>query len=192
MKKFLLAMTLMAALCACTQKQNALVVYFSLSGPTYTSDGIVQLEKGNTQRFAEIIGEATGAELFRIERDTPYPDDFEAVCAVSEQELKDGIRPALKADIDTKPYDVIYVGWPCWCDTMPMCVLAFLESHNLSGKTIVPFTTHEGSGFGNGLEDLKKACPGATIAEGMELPGHEVKDARDRILAWLAQTAKAE
>lgn len=181
MKKFLYAMATIAALCACTQKHNTLVVYFSLTGPTYTPEGIVQLEKGNTQLFAEMIGEATGADLFRIERDTPYPDTYEAVCAVSEQELKSGARPALKADIDTDPYDIIFVGWPCWCGTMPMCVLTFLESHDLSGKTIVPFTTHEGSGFCNGLEDLRKACPGATIAEGMALAGHTVSASGDQI-----------
>lgn len=169
---------------ACAHQPRTLVAYFSITGPTYTPDGIVSLEKGNTQTFAETICEFTGADLFRIERENPYPDDYEAICSISRQETESGARPALKADIETDSYDVIYIGWPCWGGTMPMCVRTFLESHDLSGKKIIPFSTHEGSGFGHGLEDLKASCPGATIIEGLALAGHEVKDAQDQIRAF--------
>ena len=172
-------------LTACTSGPHTLVAYFSLSGQTYTPDGIVSLEKGNTQVFAEQIGELTGAPLFRIERADPYPDDFEAVCAIADEELKTGARPALKADIDVDAYDTIYLGWPCWSGTMPMCVLTFLEAHDFSGKTIIPFTTHGGSGFGNSLEDLRKACPDARIADGMELPGHLVRESGRQIVEFV-------
>ena len=166
---------------ACTSAPRTLVAYFSLSGPTYTPDGIVSLEKGNTQAFAEKIAEYTGATLFRIETEKPYTGDFEAICAIADDEKNNNARPALKADLDIDGYDTIYLGWPCWCGTMPMCVLTFLEAHDFSGKTIIPFTTHGGSGFGDSLDDLRKACPDATITEGMELPGHLVLSSDEAI-----------
>ena len=178
-KKFLLLPVVM--LSACTPGPSTLVAYFSLSGPTYTPDGIISLEKGNTQAFAEQIVEYAGADLFRIETVEPYTGDFEAICAIADKEKENNARPALKADVDIDGYDTIYLGWPCWCGTMPMCVLTFLESHDFSGKTIIPFGTHEGSGFGNGLEDLRKACPDAKIAEGMEIPGHLVLESGEKI-----------
>lgn len=82
---------------ACAHQPRTLVAYFSITGPTYTPDGIVSLEKGNTQTFAETICEFTGADLFRIERENPYPDDYEAICSISRQETESGARPALKA-----------------------------------------------------------------------------------------------
>lgn len=169
MKK--LFITAILALCAFAATAQTLVVYYSKPGETYTPDGLVNLKVGNTQEVAERIQKLTGADIFRLETVKSYPDNHEKLIDVAKDELNANARPALTADIDISKYDTIYLGWPCWWGTMPMCVFTFLEAHDWSGKTIVPFTTHEGSGFGSGLRDLKAAAKGATVARGLSLRG---------------------
>ena len=90
---------------------------------------------------------------------------------VAKEELNAKARPAIKDDIDISKYDTIYIGWPCWWGTLPMCLFTFIEKHDWAGKTVIPFTTHEGSGFGSGLRDLKAAVQGATVTQGLSLRG---------------------
>ncbi|MBR1872174.1 MAG: NAD(P)H-dependent oxidoreductase [Bacteroidales bacterium] len=78
-------------------------------------------------------------------------------------------------------YDTIILGYPCWWGTYPMCVATFLEGHDWTGKTVIPFTTHEGSGFGQSLRDLKAAIPAATIKKGLSIQGSKVKSAQAQI-----------
>jgi len=73
-------------------------------------------------------------------------------------------RPELTNTVENmESYDVIYLGYPNWWGTMPMAVFTFLESYDFSGKTIIPFCTHEGSGIGNSERDIKKLCPKAKV-----------------------------
>ena len=80
--------------------------------------------------------------------------------------------------------DVIFVGYPIWCGTMPMPMYTFLEHYDLTGKTIVPFCTHEGSGFGSSLAEIAKVCPGTVIAPALEVKGCKVEENAGRIAAW--------
>ena len=179
MKNFFL--TVILALCALSASAQTLVVYYSRTGQNYTSDGIVNLKKGNTQVVAEQIQKLTKADIFRLETVKEYAVDYYECTQEAKEELNAKARPALKADIDISKYDTIYLGWPCWWSTYPMCVATFLEAHDWSGKTVIPFTTHEGSGFGQSLRDLKAAIPAAAIGKGLSIQGSKVKTASTQI-----------
>ena len=183
-KRILLAVIALAA--AMTVNAQTLVVYYSRSGSNYTSDGIVDLKVGNTQVVAEQIQKLTKADIFRLETVKTYPADYMECTQVAKDELNAKARPELKADIDISKYDTIYLGWPCWWGTMPMCVFTFLEAHDWTGKTVIPFTTHEGSGFGSGLRDLKAAVKGATVTKGLSIQGSKVNSAGKQIENFVA------
>ena len=174
-------LTVILALAALSASAQTLVVYYSRTGQNYTSDGIVNLKKGNTEVVAEQIQKLTGADIFRLETVKEYAVDYYECTQEAKDELNAKARPALKADIDLSKYDTIYLGWPCWWGTMPMCVFTFLEAHDWAGKTVIPFTTHEGSGFGQSLRDLKAAIPSATIGKGLSIQGSKVKTASAQI-----------
>lgn len=169
MKRIIL--TAILALAALTASAQTLVVYYSKPGETYTPDGIINLKKGNTQEVAERIQKFAKADIFRVETVKSYPDEYMKLIDVAKEELNVKARPAIKEDIDISKYDTIYIGWPCWWGTLPMCMFTFIEKHDWTGKTVIPFTTHEGSGFGSGLRDLKAAVKGATVAKGLSLRG---------------------
>ena len=70
---------------------------------------------------------------------------------------------------------------------MPMPVFTFLEEYDLSGKTIAPFCTHEGSGLGHSVADIRKVCPHSAVLEGLAIRGGDVKDAKDAVSAWFRE-----
>jgi len=78
----------------------------------------------------------------------------------------------------------VFVCFPCWCGTAPMCVFTFLEHYDFTGKTIVPLCTNEGSGLANSVEHIRKACPGANVKEGLSVRGHKCEAAAVEIGAW--------
>ena len=164
---------------------GTLVVYYSRKGENHMPGGIQVLEKGNTEYAAEYIAKALGADLFEIDTVVPYAADYRACCGQAVAEAKAKARPEIKGYVeDISGYDTIFVCFPCWCGTAPMCVFTFLEHYDLSGKKIVPLCTHEGSGLANAPEYLAKSCPGAVIAEGLAVRGHQVKDSEAEIAAW--------
>lgn len=164
-------LTAIVMLSAFAASAQTLVVYYSKPGETYTPDGMVNLKVGNTQEVAQRIQKLTGADIFRVETVKEYPDDHMKLINVAQEELNAKARPAIKEDIDISKYDTIYIGWPCWWGTLPMCMFTFIEKHDWTGKTVIPFTTHEGSGFGSGLRDLKAAVKGATVTKGLSIRG---------------------
>ena len=106
--------------------------------------------------------------------------------AEARREKEENARPAMEISLqDIEPYDVIFLGYPNWCGTMPMVLWTFLESHDFTGKIIKPFCTHEGSGWGRSLEDLHRLCPAVRIEEGLTLFGTTVADAGDDVRRWL-------
>lgn len=164
---------------------DVLVVYYSRKGESYTQNGIEVLEKGNTEWAAEFIREALNADLFEIETVRPYPEDYRKCCAQATGEAKANARPEIKGYVeDLSGYDTIFVCYPCWCGTAPMCVFTFLEHYDLTGKKIVPLCTNEGSGMGKSEKDLARSCPGANIAAGLSVRGHQTVRCKDGIMAW--------
>lgn len=165
---------------------NILVAYFSRAGNNYVGGGIVNLPVGNTEVVAKMIQEMTKGDLFHIEPLKAYPDDYHETVDVSRQELRDNARPKLASHLkDIASYDVIFLGYPNWCGTMPMPVFTFLEEYDLAGKKIVPFCTHEGSGLGQSIMDIKKLCPLSTITNGLAVRGSNVKSAQNEVSEWL-------
>ena len=166
--------------------KKKLIAYFSRTGNNYVGGKIVNLATGNTDVAAQMIQKLTGGDLFRIDTVKPYPSDYEETTDVARQELRQNARPELTGRVDNMPdYDVIFIGYPNWWGTMPMAVYTFLEANDFSGKTIVPFCTHEGSGLGHSESDVRKVCPGATVLKGLAITGGSVQRAGNQIEAWL-------
>ncbi|AVB75611.1 flavodoxin [Methanococcus maripaludis] len=82
-------------------------------------------------------------------------------------------------------YDTIFLGYPNWLGTVPMAVLTFLEEYDFSGKTLIPFCTHEGSGMGHSESDIAKNCPDAKILNGFSILGSQVTSSKKDIKKWL-------
>ena len=165
---------------------KCLIAYFSRKGNNYVNGQIVNLTKGNTEVIAEMIRDKTNGDLFHIESVAVYPADYMETTEVAKKELHDHARPELKNTIPSiAPYDVIFLGYPNWWGTMPMPVYTFMESCDFSGKTIVPFCTHEGSGLGRSVSDIKKICPNSTVLDGVAIRGGDVNEAQDSISGLL-------
>jgi flavodoxin len=167
-------------------KKKALIAYFSRKGNNYVSGKIADLKVGNTEVAARMIQEITGGNLFQIEAVKAYPLDYTATTEVAKQELRSKARPALSTHVEAlDSYDVIFLGFPNWWGTMPMPVCTFLEEYDFTGKTIIPFCTHEGSGLGSSEKDIAKLCPAAKLLKGLAIHGTRVNDAKKDIANWL-------
>ena len=166
--------------------KKCLIAYFSRKGSNYVSGRIVDLPIGNTEVVAKMIQEIMGGDLFHIEAVKPYPKDYTETTEVAKDELRVKARPELTNHIDNMDcYDVIFLGYPNWWETMPMPVFTFLEEYDFSGKTIIPFCTHEGSGLGHSEKDIAKLCPKATVVKGLALHGTRVNAAKKDVTNWL-------
>ena len=164
---------------------NTLVVYYSRKGENHMPGGIQVLEKGNTAYAAEYIAKATNADLFEIDTVKPYAENYRECCMEAVAEAKAKARPEIKGFVaDIAPYDTIFVCFPCWCGTAPMCVFTFLEHYDFTGKKIIPVCTNEGSGLANSEADIAASCPGATLAPGLSIRGHKCKDSEEELTAW--------
>ena len=166
--------------------KKCLVAYFSRKGQNYVSGKIVELKVGNTEVVANMIQKIVRGDLFPIESGTAYPKDYTETTEVAKNELRAKARPKLTGRVENmKAYDVIILGYPNWWGTMPMPVYTFLESYDFSGKTIVPFCTHEGSGMGHSEKDIAKACPKAAVLQGIAIHGTNASSAESEVSSWL-------
>jgi flavodoxin len=172
---------------ACGQNKNdmnqkALVIFFSHAGENYS---VGNIEVGNTKIVADYISEITGADQFEIIAEKNYDMPYMDLIKVAQDEAKAGELPAYKGDVDVAPYDIIFIGGPIWWGTYPQVMFTFFKDHDLSGKTVIPFTTHEGSGLASTVQDVKKAWPEATVKDGFAIYGHEVRSGRAKVEKWL-------
>lgn len=167
------------------RQKNILIAYFSHKGENYSNGSIVKLEKGNTERAAEILAKVTGGDLFEIRREKKYPFSYKECVSESRRELQENARPKLAEDIDITGYDEIYLGFPNWCGTMPMPVWTFLENHDFTGKRVFPFCTNEGSGMGKSEADLIRLLPGIEAEKGLPIHGSSVDTSEEEIKAWV-------
>lgn len=161
------------------EMSKKLIAFYSRADDNYVNGLIKTLEVGNTEVAAGIIKELTGADLFKLEQLKPYARDYNECIAQAQADQRQNARPDLKSFPETlDEYDVIYLGYPNYWSTMPMAVFTFLEHFDFSGKTIKPFCTHEGSGLGSSLSDIKKLCPAAKVEKGLAIHGGSVKRSR--------------
>jgi len=169
-------------------RTKSLIAYYSRRGNNYVGGRIVNLPVGNTEVVAEMIQNLTGGDPFRMETLRDYPVDYTRTTEVAQEELRRNVRPELSGHVDNlDDYSVIFLGYPNWWGTMPMAVFTFLEAHDFSGKTILPFCTHEGSGIGRSEGDIRKLCPGAQVLKGLAIKGGSVQGSGEAIAAWLRQ-----
>ncbi len=146
------------------------------------------LRNGNTRVVAEHIQKNVGGDIFRIETTDSYPAEYNDVTAQAKRELESGYRPALKTTLpDFDQYDIIYLGSPNWWNTIAPAVMTFLESYSFSGKTIVPFVTHEGSRLGASVTDIQKLAPQANVLKGLPVRGGAANSAMSDVQKWLKE-----
>lgn len=179
MKQLLLI--LLATLCvtSCSQRseEKTLVVYFS--------------HTNNTATIAEYIQSLTDADTFRLEPVVAYPTAYAEHEPIAKKERDEQARPALKADKENiNEYDVIFIGFPIWWEDAPMIIATFLESHDFTGKTIIPFCTHGGGGPGQAFNNVKHYAPNAKYLEGYAMKGSNVASDKPNVEQWLKRIGK--
>lgn len=141
---------------------------------------------GNVEYMARTIQQAVGGDLLRIETVEEYPLEHEALVDFAAEEQEAGARPALATQIENlEQYDTIFLGYPNWWGDMPQALYTFLESYDLSGKTIIPFCPHGGSGFSRTQSTIAELQPNATVREdGLALSRNDVADSAEQVTAW--------
>ena len=164
-----------------------LVVYFSMPDNVDDSTVVIDGETlGNTQYMAYVIQETVGADIFRIEPETPYPTDHDELVDLASEEQSDNARPAIKDTIDNfDTYENIFVGYPNWWGDMQMILYSFFDEYDFSGKTIIPFNTHGGSGFSGTISTIKELEPGAEVLDGKSISRNDIQDAEQEIVDWV-------
>ncbi len=145
---------------------------------------------GNTLAMADRVAEVTGAKLHRLEAADPYPEDYDQTADRAKKEQDEGTYPEVANPVaDWESYDTIYLGYPIWWYELPMIVQGFVNDHDWSGKTVVPFNSHEGSGDGGTYDDLRDMC-GTTVLDGLAIRGTTVSSSLDQVDAWLTGLGK--
>lgn len=175
------------------QKSNILIAYFTVpetdgvdavasASRVVTADGLM----GNTQFIATEIQKNLGGDLFAIETEQEYPGTHDKLLDFAYNEKSDNDRPKLATHIDNlDDYDYIFVGYPNWNADLPMPLYSFFEEYDFSGKTIIPFVTHGGSGFSGTINTIKKLEPDATVIEsGLSISRNNVSKAQSDIKQW--------
>ena len=170
---------------------RVLVVYFSRTGEQYN---VGVIDKGNTAIVAEMIAESAGADIWEIlPADDHYPMTYSELTDVAKQEQNDDARPAYAGEApDLSQYDTIFIGAPVWWGDWPMIMYTFFENNKdgLSGKTLIPFSTHEGSGLSGFDKKLAAVCPDSTIKDGLAIQGQDAQNDQDGVRAkvdeWVA------
>lgn len=164
---------------------KTLVIYYSRKGENYVNGSIKNLSKGNTETVSEFIKEVTGADLFEVKTVKEYASDYTKCTAEAKEELRNGARPELKEYLSgIEGYENIVVAGPCWWGTYPCAVFTQLDRLDFAGKKVFPVMTHEGSGLGSCVSDLKKHCKGAVIGEGLAVHGADSDKSKTAVSAW--------
>lgn len=192
-----------------TQKEEGqsdiLVAYVSRAGENYNV-GVTDpdsasaayagyIEKGNTQIVAEYIAEMTGADLYAITTEDPYPEDYQSMLTRAQEELDQDARPSLAGEmLELDDYQTIFIGYPIWHAAIPRPVLTFLDSFSFEGKRIIPFNTHEGSGQSGTVEEIISELgetSDVTVENGIAIQGktaqEEEKATREKLEQWLGE-----
>lgn len=180
---------------------KTLVVYFGtpvqkrsgqidgISSASRTAEGSTY--KGNTEYIAELIRKETKADLFEIVPQKAYSNIYETVRDRAEQEQEKDARPAIKNKIkNISQYDTIYVGYPIWWSDMPQILYTFFDTYDLSGKNIIPFCTHAGSGLSGTVGRIKKLEPQADVYKGLAVYRTDVTDSDSRVKSWIQKKEK--
>lgn len=188
-----------------TAPSKSLTVYFSRVGNTdysadvdaTTSASVVVNNNGNltgtTEAVANMIHSSVGGDIAEIKTVNKYSTDFNEVVSKNHEEIAAGTIPALlPMNIDISEYDTVFVGYPIWSTTIPQAVRSFMREYDLSGKTVIPFCTHDGYGSGNSYTQIKNECADSTVLDGLTLPaadivGKDLTPINNRVSSWLEE-----
>ena len=160
-----------------TNDSKVLVVYFSWSG--------------HLQTMSHWIADETGGDIVRVVTKEPYPEDYNATADRAKKEQDDGTRPEITIELteeELAKYDTIFLGFPVWWYDLPMPMWTFLESADLSGKTVIPFFSHEGSSNGaSSLGTIEKLAEGAEVKSGdaLSIRGGSVDSSEEEVREWV-------
>ncbi len=151
---------------------NILIAYFSWSG--------------NTENAAQVIQEQTGADIIELNPAEPYSSNYSEVLDQAQKDMNADARPELANHVENmEQYDTILLGYPNWWATIPMPVATFIEEYDFSGKTIIPFCSHGGGGFGQSITDISKLAPNSRIGEGLSIHYSGGTSLENDITTWL-------
>ena len=205
-KAFVMALVAIFAMTACNgqvQQQNAentntithsnnntmnkIVIFFSHAGDNYYVVGdnganyITNIDTGNTKIVADYISELTGADQYEIVTHKYDGMAYMPLIDLAKKEANAGELPPYEGQApDLSQYDTVFIGGPVWWGTYPQVMFTLFRDIDLAGKTVIPFTTHEGSGLASCVSDVKQAFPKAKVTNGWSIYGHEVQADRDR------------
>lgn len=164
-------------------KGKALVVFFSHAGDNYA---VGNIEVGNTKIVADYISEITGADQFEIVTHKYDGMAYTPLINLAQEEANNGELPPYEGEVpDLSQYDTVFIGGPIWWGTYPQVMFTFFKENDLNGKTLIPFSTHEGSGLASVVEDVKAAYPDANVTKGFAIYGHEVRTGKAKVEKWL-------
>ena len=169
------------------EKQNtmskSIVIFFSHAGDNYS---VGNIEVGNTKIVADYISEIAGADQFEIVTHKYDGMAYTPLINLAKEEANKGELPPYEGNApDLSQYDTVFIGGPVWWGTYPQVMFTLFKDINLDGKTVIPFTTHEGSGLASCVSDVKKAFPKANVTQGFSIYGHEVRSGRVKVEKWL-------
>lgn len=177
---------------------NILIAYFSRWGNTEYPDDVdattsasivVEGENyGTTEYVARMIQENVGGDLHFIQTQELYPTDFDELRDLNHSEMAEGYLPALvESNLDISGYDTVFIGYPVWATEVPQAVLSFLNEYDFSGKTVIPFCTHDGYGAGSSYNTIREASHAAESSEGLAIEAKDVPVAENTVVAWLEE-----
>jgi flavodoxin len=159
-------------LAATSGSKQRLVVYLSRSG--------------NTRVIAGQLKRAFSADMFEIRTAKPWPDDYEEMVAWASRMQESATSPRLAESVSQiGKYDVIFLGSPIWGAALPAPVRSFLMTHDLSGKTVVPFFTYGCCGVGTAQETIAQLAPKARMLQSFSLKCDQERDTMNSVNAWL-------
>ena len=205
MKKLFSILTMLTLLCTAVpvfaqeeteEASHVLVAFLSRAGENYNVGTAKEgsesaayagyIEKGNTAMMAALIAQATGGDLFEITTATPYPEDYATMLQAAQEEIDTDARPELAEQVeDMEDYDVIFLGYPIWHGHLPQAIYSFIESYDLTGKTVIPFNTHEGSGQSGTQKVIEDALPDCTVLQGLAVQGKTAQEDEEKTLALI-------
>ena len=162
---------------------KSIVIFFSHAGDNYA---VGNIEVGNTKIVADYITEITGAAQYEIVTHKYDGMAYNPLIELAKKEAKNGELPPYEGSApDLSQYDTVFIGGPVWWGTYPQVMFTLFKDINLDGKTVIPFTTHEGSGLASCESDVRKAFPKANVQKGWSIYGHEVRTGRAKVEKWL-------
>ena len=162
---------------------KSIVIFFSHAGDNYA---VGNIEVGNTKIVADYISEITGADQFEIVTHKYDGMAYNPLIQLAKEEANNGELPPYEGNApDLSQYDTVFIGGPVWWGTYPQVMFTLFKDINLDGKTVIPFTTHEGSGLASCASDVKKAFPKANVTGAFSIYGHEVRTGRTKVEKWL-------